>query len=120
MRERPTGEELLKIARDVLKNELLPLLPKDKSYQALMIANAMSIAERQLQQGSEPQQKEQEVLSMLLKKSGDLSELNKELAKNIRQGVFDENSDVMKFLWEQTVQRVRESAPKVLSHYQKR
>ncbi|NGM87311.1 hypothetical protein G5B35_08310 [Parapusillimonas sp. SGNA-6] len=48
MRNRPTGEELLATARCTLLDELLPLLPADKSYEALMIANAMAIAAREL------------------------------------------------------------------------
>jgi len=48
MRNRPTGEELLATARRTLLDDLLPLLPADKSYEALMIANAMAIASREL------------------------------------------------------------------------
>lgn len=48
MRNRPTGEELLAIARRTLLDDLLPLMPADKSYEALMIANAMAIASREL------------------------------------------------------------------------
>lgn len=48
MRNRPTGEELLATARRVLLDDLLPALPADRSYEALMIANAMAIASREL------------------------------------------------------------------------
>jgi hypothetical protein len=48
MRNRPTGEELLDTARRTLLDDLLPLIPADKSYEALMIANAMAIASREL------------------------------------------------------------------------
>ncbi|NYT76578.1 hypothetical protein H0A71_06210 [Alcaligenaceae bacterium] len=45
---RPAGDELLSVARRALLDELLPLLPEDKTYDVLMIANAMAIAAREL------------------------------------------------------------------------
>ena len=42
------GERLLETARDLLRDELLPALPADKRHAALMIANAMAIAAREL------------------------------------------------------------------------
>jgi len=55
MREQPNAEALLAIARDVLKQDILPLLPSDQRYNLLMIANAMAIAARQCQQGHQPE-----------------------------------------------------------------
>lgn len=48
MNNRPYGHELLGVGRRVLLDELLPLLPADKTYDVLMIANAMAIAAREL------------------------------------------------------------------------
>lgn len=48
MQNRPDGVELLDIARRTLLDSLLPALPKDKHYEALMIANAMATASREL------------------------------------------------------------------------
>lgn len=42
------GERLLETARDLLRDELLPALPADKRHAALMVANAMAIAAREL------------------------------------------------------------------------
>jgi hypothetical protein len=117
MREQPDGAALLAMAREVLRKELMPLLPKDKAYDALMIANAMSIAERQLQQGSAAQVLEQKMLSALLKADGDLAALTRQFAQKIRQGEMDNNADAKKLLIDSVVQRVRESAPKALSAY---
>lgn len=117
MRERPDGAELLAIAREVLRKELLPLLPKDKAYDALMIANAMSIAERQLRQGDVSQQAEKERLAVLLDSQSGLADLNREFAARIRGGEFDDNASAKSLLWEATAQRVRESAPKALASY---
>lgn len=117
MREQPTGAELLAIAREVLRKELLPLLPKEKAYDALMIANAMSIAERQLQQGEQAQHNEQAALSQLLQQDATLPILTQVFAQKIRAGEFDENAQARKILIDSVVQRVRESAPKALAAY---
>ena len=114
MRERPDGAELLAIAREVLRRELLPLLPKDRQVDALMIANAMGIAERQLCAGEVPQQLEQEALLRLLGQEGALPALNRAFAVAIRAGHMDGNAEAQRLLWESTLQRVRESAPKAL------
>ena len=42
--DRPDGNLLLDVARRVLLEELLPLLPEDRRLDGLMIANAMGIA----------------------------------------------------------------------------
>ncbi|RYZ43710.1 MAG: hypothetical protein EOO71_02300 [Myxococcaceae bacterium] len=117
MREPPEGAALLAIAREVLRKELLPLLPEDKVYAALMVANAMGIAERQLRQGEGPQREEQRALSALLKTDGGLEALTREFAARIRRGEFDGHEEARRLLWSSAVQRVRESAPKALPAY---
>lgn len=117
MREHPNGAELLAMAREVLRQELLPLLPKDKQYDALMIANAMGIAERQLQQGDRPEHHERDALAHLLHMQGDVAALNMMFARKIRKGSMDDNAEAQQLLWNMTVQRVRESAPKALAAY---
>lgn len=114
MREQPDGAALLAIARDTLKNELLPLLPKESHYRALMILNAMGIAGRQLQAGEGPQQEEQAELAAWLGRSGDLPELCREFARRVREGAADDDAQARQLLWRMTAQRVRESSPKAL------
>ncbi len=46
MHEPPTGPDLLDAARKTLIEELLPALPPEKHYAALMVANATAIAAR--------------------------------------------------------------------------
>jgi hypothetical protein len=41
------GRQLLDIAREVLLRDLVPLLPEDRRLDALMVAQAMAIAERE-------------------------------------------------------------------------
>ena len=117
MREQPDGAALLAIARDVLRKELLPLLPKDRAYEALMIANAMSIAEQQLRSGDAAGRAEHEALQKLLQQGGDLAALNRDLGIKIRTGEMDNNTDAQRLLRRGVVQRVQESAPKALLPY---
>ncbi|MGB4344671.1 MAG: DUF6285 domain-containing protein [Moraxellaceae bacterium] len=117
MREQPDGAALLAIARDVLRKELLPLLPKDRAYEALMIANAMSIAEQQLRSGEAAGRAEHQALQYVLKQDGDLAALNRVLAEKVRAGDMDANVEAQHILWDSVVQRVRESAPRALAAY---
>ena len=56
MINQPAGHDVLAIARRTLLDTLVPALPADKTYDALMIANAMAIAMRELQQvGRDPE-----------------------------------------------------------------
>lgn len=128
MQERPTGVELLIVARKLLLEELLPLLPNDRRYDALMIANAMGIASRQSGFGNDFERQEHHDLEVLLGKtdtedtpnrdSDDLVTLYRTLCARIRDGKFDPGTPdwaaLHGFLQEVTVQRLRESAPKIL------
>ncbi|QAU34138.1 DUF6285 domain-containing protein [Janthinobacterium sp. 17J80-10] len=58
MSDRPDGQDLLRTAREELMKRLLPALPADLRYQALMIANAMAIAARELDAGAAGQLQE--------------------------------------------------------------
>ncbi len=49
MKVEPGGAELLRLARERLLQELLPLLPEHERYAARMVANAMAIAARELE-----------------------------------------------------------------------
>lgn len=123
MREQPLGPELLAIAGKVLREELLPLLPREKHYQALMLANAMAIAARQLAAGDGPAQAELARLQTLLDVSVDstltlhdqLLTQNSLLAQTIRARSSTLNAaQLAEHLWQTTCDKARESAPKAL------
>ena len=48
MNNQPCGYDLLVTARQLLLDELLPVLPPQARYKALMIANAMGMAGREM------------------------------------------------------------------------
>lgn len=125
MREQPEGQNLLTIARATLLEKVVPLLPQDQRYSALMVANAIAIASRQWQAGDIWQHEELARMQALLGADiniADTADLhtalvaaNRALAQKIRNGTFDEPSQPVTELLEwMAVQRVRESAPKAL------
>ena len=119
MREQPKGDSLLACARQVLKEEVLPALPGDKKHALLMVMNALSIAERQLAFGSQPEADELAALRLLLGERGvDLPAGHRLLGRLLREGAGDPGqparSRYLSFLRTAARQRLRESNPKAL------
>ena len=122
MRDKPEGSELLAIAGETLREEVLPGLGGRQRYALLMALNAMGIAQRQLEYGQGFQDEEWASLAGLLElpvAPGDFSLANRRLAKYIRSGRYDKgtkNHQLLKaYLWCSVVNRVRESSPKRLA-----
>ena len=100
MSDIPDATELLAIARSTLLEKLLPSVPEDLRYDALMIANAMAIAAREHAAGDTAMQAEVVRLAALLKQQCEprtganlmsaRSDLNRRLAAHIRAGRFDD------------------------------
>lgn len=119
MREQPRGDELLSCARDYLKTDIISELDGDKKYGLLMVMNAMAIASRQLQNGDAPEQEELEEIRQLVgEPQCSLSEGNRLLASQLREGAADpgrpDRDPLLAHLWKITEQRVSESNPKAL------
>lgn len=120
MREQPTGESLLQCARDVLRTNVLPLLQGDAKRDVLMIMNAMSIAQRELQQGTVFEEEEQQSLAAVMGDPVfDVEQTNRELAARIRAGIADpesaERAVVLSHLRAVGKNRLLASNPKVLA-----
>lgn len=129
MRDQPTGEELLETARAVLRDDLIPALPADKRHSALMIANALSIAARQLKAGDAGERAELAALEGLLSepfaaRTDDAPALrnalvaaNRKLSQWIRSGRADDGNlrDSFRAHLHDVIRRkVAESNPKYL------
>ncbi len=133
MRDHPDGAELLQAARALLRDSVLPALPAEQRHAALMIANAMGIAERQLRAGDAPAVEEWRSLRRLLgvgdgedepaPPSADeleaaLQGLNRALVQRIRAGEADPGQALHAALRHHlefvALQRLAESNPKVL------
>lgn len=120
MRDEPTAANLLETALGVLKDRLLPHLPPECRYEALMVANAIGIATRQVRAGSRPAEDAHARLTALYSdKRETLPELEAALAADIRSGRFDpgaaERAAVFAHLWETAAAKARESNPKALA-----
>jgi aminoglycoside phosphotransferase (APT) family kinase protein len=92
----PGGEMLLAEARRVMLEDLLPLLPEDRHYEARMAANAMAIAARELAvlQPTQPDQKP--------------------LALAIREGRHDDDHELRGRLAAEVLARLAVSNPKAI------
>ena len=102
MKTQPNAAELLTIARTTLLDKLLPGLPEELRYDALMIANAMAIASREHAGADAAMHAEFARLQKLLGETGEtpagpalatsLAKLNHRLAADIRTGRFDDKA----------------------------
>lgn len=119
MREQPKGDALLACARQVLREEILPTLAADRKHALLMVMNALSIAERQLQYGDGPEAEELAALRNLLDDSRvDAAEGAHRLSRLLREGKGDPGQPAREALFGHLrrvgLQRLRESNPKAL------
>lgn len=62
--------DLLAIARETLLDELVPALPKERRYAALMVASALAIAAREHRLGADARRDEAERLRRLMQDAG--------------------------------------------------
>ncbi len=117
MRDRPDAARLLEQARATLLSELLEALPGDKRYTALMVANALAIAQREIAGGEMASQGESDSLRALLsgQDGEELGVLEQRLATEIRAGRHDGNDAVHQSLLESCVRRLRITNPKHLA-----
>lgn len=131
MREIPFGADLLDTARDILRSELLPGLAPGQRQQALMIANAMAIARRQLDDGDIPERRELSALDQVMEQLRDLPSCdgadllqsrliarNRRLCQAIRAGDADPGTalhdGVLALLLEVSQAKVAQSNPRYL------
>ena len=126
MNNRPNAQELLAITRETFTAEVLPALPEKLRYTGLMIANAMAIAQREIETGDAHPRAELERLRKLLPEpskqpGGDaldaaLAGYNRCLAREIRAGRFDdrERAAMLEHLLLTTAEKLAVSNPQAL------
>jgi hypothetical protein len=126
MTDKPDGAALLEEARRTLLETLLPLLPPERRYDGLMIANAMAIAAREAGQGDAPGRESVKLLAPLFPASApsenlraQLQELETRLASEIRAGLCDapgpRRDAIRDYLRRAATARVRVNNPKALA-----
>ncbi len=119
MRDEPTAANLIETARAMLRDRLLPRLPADARYEALMVANAMAIAARQIAAGDRPLVEARARLGAIYAAPDATNdELVRRFAGDVRAGAFDapgeRRTQVFEHLWRTALAAVAESNPKAL------
>ena len=123
MTRQPDGPSLLMLARNILLKDLLPLLPDERRVDALMIANVMGIAARELASGSHPLEAELAGLAHLLGEAAEdesesltegIERLRWRLVSEIRSGKRDADAAIHAFLSSAAKAYLGESNPKAL------
>jgi hypothetical protein len=113
--DEPDAPGLVAIALQTFRDTILPLVPTKQRFEALMIANALSIAEREL--AADPGAAPSAAVGGLIGKSGDLETLAPKLCSAIDAGNFDtpkRQAELRKVLWELTRWRLGISNPRLL------
>ena len=119
MRDLPTGPELLALARDVLLDDLLPLLPEEYRLDARLVANSMAIAEREAILGPGPgHQIPRELEALYGTAEGDGERLAR-FARDLRSGAFEgsvrRDREARAILWRLTIFKLRQANPRFLA-----
>jgi Domain of unknown function (DUF6285) len=139
MHDLPTGPALLALARDVLLNDLIPLLPKEARPDGWLVADSMAIAEREAVAGESP---EKAILRELTMFYGDATvthplsrtpgggperseggegqlELLRRFARDLRAGAFEgsgrHSREARAILWRLTIFKLRQANPRFLA-----
>ena len=95
---------------------LLPALPAEKRYDALMIANAIGIAVREIADGARTGEEEASDLAAFLEtETADPEDLAARLAAAIRAGRHDGMAELHRLLEDSAVRRQRINNPKILA-----
>src|ERR1700756_4492249 len=114
MPDLPTGQTLLGLARDVLLNDLMPLLPEEARLDARLVANSMAIAEREAETAGDLQKTITRKLEELCGTRGARGEEPKELlrrfAHDLRVGTFLRSEPLERtareILWQLTIAKL--------------
>jgi len=127
MKVEPSARDLLEVARAALLDDLVASLPESSRYAALMVANALSIAGRDLAAPAAAQDEIARIKALVpdWKPPGTeeaaLLEGTARLAARIREGRFDEGearARLLEHLRVTTRARLAVSSPKALARKQ--
>lgn len=120
----PDAETLLKLAADVLVNDLLPLLPSERRLDARMAANCIAIAAREAALPTAAADALEDDLAALygrdaVASAAAPSALLKRFARDLRNGGFENSPEraarARAILWRSAVARLRLANPRFLA-----
>ena len=122
MPDLPTGQTLLALARDMLLNDLMPLLPEEARLDARLVANSMAIAERE----AETADYLRKTITRNLEELYDSQawgerpkDLLRRFARDLRVGTFSSSEPLERrareILWLLTIAKLRRANPRFLA-----
>jgi len=115
--DEPTARDLLAIALRSFRETILPVVPAEQRFAALMIANALGVAERELAAGDTAEPALAAAIGALIGEAGDLPALAPRLCAAIEAGGFDDparQAALRRVLGDLTRARLAVSNPKQL------
>jgi hypothetical protein len=119
MHDLPTGPKLLALAREVLLNDLLPLLPEQHRLDARLVANSMVIAEREAVLGAGPTHEILRELEILYGAAEGERALIGRFAHDLRVGAFEGSAPRKRatraMMWRLTIFKLRQANPRYLA-----
>ena len=125
MRDVPSGNDLLQLAREILIGALLPSLPAEKRLDARIVAAAMAIAEREGRAGERPLAVFAGQLASFYGLSAEAAGAESEaalwrrFAGDLREGAFrgapSRERAARSLLWRLTLWKLSEGNPKFLA-----
>ena len=114
--DRPTASELLTAIADFLREEATPALDRSDprlGFQMRVAVNSLAILEREGRLGPAADAREHARLVKLLGRDGTLTELNRELARQLRAGERDEtDAELMAHLEATTADKIAIANPR--------
>ncbi len=117
MHDQPDGPTLLRIARATLLDSVLPALSGERRYAGLMVAQAMAIALRELDDTGDAAGIERAQLAARypdMPDDADLAALRRRLVADIRAGTADDDAEVTALIRAQVRGRLALTRPELL------
>ena len=118
MRDLPTGLDLVVLARRLLLEEILPLVPEERRPDLHLAATSMAIAVREAANGDGPLR---EIRDLLIELYGEAAphDLLARFAGDLRKGEFETSGSreraARAILWRLTILKLREGNPQFLA-----
>jgi len=117
MRDLPSGAALLALGRELLLDQLLPVVPPERQRELRLLATAIAIAEREALAGDAPTR---DILERLVEFYGGPDHaLLRRLAADLRMGAFERcdrrGRAARAILWRLTILKLREGNPQFLA-----
>jgi hypothetical protein len=111
--ETPPAPDLLEAVRQFMERDLLNEVSGDLWFQCKVAINILGIVKRELELAPAQQAEEQKRLVQLLGREGSIDELNRELARRIREGTMGEDtSGLLDHLRASVIEALRIDNPK--------